>query len=119
MRKNNLKIGSVLLILLAVFYLIIRFALFSMIGSYDWLRIMTLVSAGLICLFTVQQNYFSASVTSFGYLISYILAYYLHTESQDPGGGRMTNTWYLWTVIELLLVGISVLIHFLISKRKK
>ena len=120
MNRNQkaLKIGTILLILLAVFYLIIRFALFSMLGSYDWVRIMTLISAGLICLFAIQGNFFSATATTFGYLISYLLAYLFHTVSTDPGGGRITNTWFLWSVIQLVIVVLSVLLSRIRIRRK-
>ncbi len=120
MNRNQkaLKIGTILLVLLAAFYLVIRFPLFYMMGSYDWLRVMTLISAGFICLFTMQGNFFSAAAAAFGYIISYLLAYLFRTVSTDPGGGRITNTWFLWTVIQLVIVAVSILLSRIKIRRK-
>ncbi len=92
------KTGIRLLILGAGF-LVTRFLLFAWMGSYDWHRVMILLSSAIVCLFSVNGCELTASCIPFLYVASYVAAYYFHTDGYDPGGGATSNTWYLWTAI--------------------
>ncbi len=92
------------LLILGIGFLITRFMLFTWLGSYDWHRVMILLSSAMVCLFSINRHELTANCIPFLYVASYIAAYYFHTDGHDPGGGATSNTWYLWTLIYVVSV---------------
>ena len=96
--------------MLCIGFLITRFPLFALIGSYDWLRVMVLLSGAMICLFSLTGHDLTANIIPVSYTVTYIVAHYLSTDGYDPGGGRTNNAWFLWLIFHLTITAILYLI---------
>ena len=95
--KLIFKTGARLLVLGAGFF-VIRFPLFSWISSYDWHRVMILLSSAMIALFSINGYELTANCLPLLYIASYVAAHYFRTDGYDPGGGAISNAWFLWTL---------------------
>ena len=107
------------LLVLCVGFLVTRFPLFSLIGSYDWLRVMMLLSGALICLFSLTGQELTANIIPLSYVVTYIAAHYLSTDGQDPGGARTNNAWLLWTVFHIAVTVVAYLLDRMFHVKHK
>ena len=106
--NNRLIIKTgIRLLVLCIGFIITRFPLFSLIGSYDWLRVMMLLSGALICLFSLAGRDLTANAVALSYAITYVAAHYFSTDSYDPGGGRLNNAWLLWPTFHMAATAIA------------
>ena len=110
MDEKLIQKAGIRLLVLGAGFLVTRFPLFSWIGSYDMHRIMILLSGAMVCLFSVNGCELTANCLPFLYITSYIAAYYFRTDGFDPGGGAISNAWYLWIVMFVLSVALVYLI---------
>ena len=107
------------LLVLCIGFLITRFPLFSLIGSYDWLRVMALLSGATICLFSLTGRELAANVAPLSYAVTYVAAHYLSTDGQDPGGARTNNAWLLWTVFHIAVTAAAYLLGRMFHVKRK
>ena len=107
------------LLALGAGFLITRFPLFSWIGSYDWLRVMVLLSGATVCLFSLTGRELTANVVPLSFAVTYIAAHYLSTDGQDPGGARTNNAWLLWTAFHIAVMAATYLIDRMFHVKHK
>ena len=92
---------SIFIIILIVAFISVRFGLFELYKSYD-APIIALLPAIAGIILTVMFNYqITMTGTSFGYIVSFILAQLFKTEYIDPkrGNALYSNWFVLWLVI--------------------
>ena len=85
---------------LTVFYLLIRFPLFSLHGMKQWPLILYLIGAALTLIpgfLKPEQNRTLPVVACLAYLLGFITAYFTRS---DYGEG-LNNLWILWTYVFL------------------
>ena len=98
------------LLLLFIQYFICRYVYFEAHGMKE-IPLYLLELATTIMMISIYSNYTSSTISlSFGYGISFLIAYLFNTDGIDPGGGKTNNFWILWmcSYILMMLVGFSI-----------
>lgn len=104
--------------LLAGAWAVVRFAFFDAHGMKDWPAVLAVVGLVALILTWVTRTPILGYVVPVGYLVGYAIGEVLGTEGTDPGGGRTSTGWWLWTVGFLaILVGTAIARVLLVRRR--
>lgn len=112
MKKNQGKLHLLSLGILLLSYGVIHWVLWDgggILGTGKFLALFTLVI--IVCSFLMGGR-LTPIITSGGYFVSFLAAFFLQKDGVDPGGGRTNNMWSIWI---LTFVGFFVLSLFLES----
>ena len=101
-RKKRVYLFSSLT--LAVFYLLLRFPLFSFHGMKDWPGILAIVGLIVVLFSALLKRKWIALGTAFGYPIGFLLGYFFKTDGLDFHGASTNTLWYLWMMVYLLFI---------------
>ena len=102
MKKNNPVLMEI--IALAVSFVIVRYPLFNMHGSFDgpWLALLP-AFIGIIATFLRERKFLTIG-TCIGYLVSFFLSRLLSSNTLDPERGLIDNSFQLWIIIHILII---------------
>ncbi|HZK10108.1 MAG TPA: hypothetical protein VFD08_03460 [Clostridia bacterium] len=80
-------------------YLLVRYGLFFLHGMKDWPLVLGFF--GFLCLLLAlyKDKKKMQLLCLVGYSLSFFLAKLFSSTSYDQGGGRLDNTWIIWTVL--------------------
>ena len=107
------------IIILAVSYLVVRYPLFKLHGSYDAPNLGLLPAVIGVAATAVIKWPNSFLGTSFGYLLSFAIAQIFQKEYIDPAhGNTLHNNWFeIWIITYSVIVTVSILLD-IAEKRK-
>lgn len=113
--KRISNILSIILLILSTYLL--THPLFFLHGMKEWPMLLFAVSLAMIGISLVFDLEGLPLFTALGYGIGFLAAFYLQSEGTDPGGGRTSDLWIIWTGVFLgfILAGV---IFALIRKRR-
>ena len=103
--------------LLVLSWLFIRYPLFSLHGMKDWPLVLLAFGTAVIVVSEIRKCRYVPLFTALGYLASFLAGYLLQQDSLDPGGGRLNNLWWIWTLVFLAVIVIGIVVEIL-QKRK-
>ena len=103
--------------LLAGSYLFIRFPLFPLHGMKDWPLVLLACGTAVIVIAEVLKCRYVPFFAALGYLAGFLAGYVGQSDSYDPGGGRLNNLWWIWTLVFLTVIAIGIGVEIL-QKRK-
>lgn len=78
-------------------------------GMKDWPLYLFLFDLIIIGISFLVKARFVPIFTSFSYMFGFMVGLIFQTEGVDPGGGRTSNFWIIWTVVVVCAVISSVL----------
>lgn len=105
--------------LLLVSYLIIRYPLYEIHYMQDWSLFMFVFSLVLSLLAFLRHKYITMYISVFSYSLAFVLGQVFKKISYDPGGGKLSNSWIIWTLSILIITFISWIIEVIFLKNKK
>ena len=107
-KKNHLLALGILIVSFAISYLMLQ-GEGGLRGTGKFLALFTFVIVG--CSFLMGGKLIPL-LTSGGYFVSFLVAFFFQKDGMDPGGGRTNNMWGIWA---LTFFGIFVVSLFLES----
>ena len=112
---------SIFIIILIVSFISVRFGLFELYKSYDAPIIALLPAIAGIILTVMFNCQITMTGTSFGYIVSFILAQLFKTEYIDPkrGNALYSNWFVLWLVIYSGIIVLCFIMDCYRNKKKK
>ena len=109
------------ILILFISYLIVRFPLFRLHGSFD-APLLAMIPAvfGLMATMIIRWPY-SFMGTAFGYLISFVTAQIFKKEYIDPGhGNTLHNNWFeIWIITYSIIIVICIIMDMISAGRQK
>lgn len=106
------------LIVMTVFYYMLRTVLFNYHGMHDIPFLYFLFGCIVTFISILIKNKVLPYFISGGYIAGFILGYILQSNSYDPGGGLLNNLWILWLVVYLGFIMVGLVYPF-IKKRMR
>ncbi|MBR2801566.1 MAG: hypothetical protein IKE21_03075 [Erysipelotrichaceae bacterium] len=103
--------------LLVLSWLLIRYPLFSLHGMKDWPLVLLAFGTVVIVTASFLKCRYVPLFTALGYLAGFLAGYVGQSDSYDPGGGRLNNLWWIWTLVFLTVIVIGIVVEIL-QKRK-
>ena len=115
------KVIGLQLLLLIPSYLIVRFLLFRLHGSYDAPLIAAGVSAVGVVITYLTRKPFVFEGTIYGYLISFGISQIFKKEYIDPNhGNTMHNNWFeIWIITYAVIIAICVIMDAILIRNER
>ena len=118
MNNKNYRQPALLSIIILFFgYLLIRYALLDLHKMKDWPTVLFVSCFVVIVICFFVKKTIIPLITSISYPIGFVLGYIFQTNGVDVSGGTTNNLWIIWTFTILILVFISIVIEFFVSKK--
>ncbi len=111
--------GFMAFILLVSSYLVIRYPLFELHGMNQWPLLLFALSAAVSFLSISEGNNTVCVATMIGYAGGFAIARLLAVEGTDPGGGRTSNLWQIWTAVLVVAIVVGFIISIIKKKNKR
>ncbi len=116
-KYKTMKCIICLLFLFVQFY-ICRYVYFEIHGMKE-LPLGLLELAVSIVIITIYSNYNTSSICiSFGYSVSFFIAYLFNFDGLDSGGGKTNNFWLIWLFSYLIIIFSGLIIDVFKKKYK-
>ena len=85
-------------------WLFCRYALFALHGMREWPAVLFGLGAVVMTVAFFARAKWTVRAAAGGYLPAALLGVMTFQEGVDPGGGRTSNLWIIWTVSYLVLM---------------
>ena len=115
------KVIGIELLILIISYLIVRYPLFRLHGSYDAPKLALLPAVIGVMATVIIRWPFSFEGTSFGYLLSFAISQIFRKEYIDPArGDALYSNWFeIWMITYSAIVIICIVLDIVMSSRDK
>ena len=114
--KNYRQSALLSIAILFLEYLLIRFALFDLHKMKDWTTILFGFCFVVIVVCYSTKRIIAPLISSFSYLIGFVLGYIFQNNGVDAGGGTTNSLWKIWTIAILIFAFISIAIELFVSR---
>lgn len=118
-KNERISVLAVSLTALLSGFLVIRFMLFGMHGMKQW-PFMLFIAAAVVCAVgALIKAYFTACITSAGYIIGFAIALSLSKTTIDASGAAVNNLWFIWLTVILICIIMGIFTDIYISLNRK
>ena len=105
---NNRKgLLAEMVLLVLVSYIGIRYLLFDLHGMKQWPLVLGILSLIVLAAAYLARAGWVLLGAGAGYPCGFLIGWLLCSESVDPGGGRTSNLWIIWTASLLAIIALS------------
>lgn len=120
-KNERISVLCVSLLALAVGFIVIRFALFGLHGMKQWPMLLFCAAAVVCAAGALVKAYFTACITSAGYIVGFAVALSLAKTTVDPVMGAVNNLWFIWLIVLLIciIMGIATDIYISLNRKKR
>ena len=117
--KKKLPTLAASFLTVAAAYYAIEYLFFDLHGMKDWPLVLFIITELIVMISAAAKKTRVPRCATLGYIVGFILGVKFEQISYDPGGGAMSNTWKIWTIVLIVSVLIGVLSEFLFSPDKR
>lgn len=117
--KKNIYIFAASLLTVAAAYYVIEYIFYDIHKMKDWPLVLFIMTELIVMISAAAKKTRVARCATLGYIVGFILGVRFEHISYDPGGGAMSNTWKIWTIVLIVSALIGVLSEFLFSSDKR
>ena len=117
--KKNLAIHITCLCLLCIWFVLCRYGLLSLHGMYDLPELLFYIGILVLGISFFAKARLVPVFTAFAYITGFVLGMLFRSEGTDPGGGRTSSLWLIWTGVYLFVIVAAVVGEWIAVRRKK
>lgn len=98
-------------LVLGISYWLIRCVFFDLHGMKDWPDFLAVLTLLVLAAALIKRKTWLSLAAGFGYPCGFITGFLFNQEGLDPGGGRTSNMWIIWTVCWIIFIIAGIVIE--------